>query len=111
MSYLDIVRHCKWSDLSPDHGNEFGLGGGGEGGAIIHGDKAVEGFPLHWVGHGHHSCLSNILVLNQNRLNLCDIFVLFRQYLVTIWLINTWAVDMRCPEQLSMSSILPVIQR
>ena len=78
MSNLDIVRHCKWSNLGSDHSDEFGLGGGGEGGAIIHGDKAVEGFPFHWVGHGHHCCLSNVLVLNQNRLNLDDTFVLLQ---------------------------------
>ena len=66
MSNLDIVRHREWSDLGPDHGNEFCLGGGGEGGAVIHGDKAVESFPLHCVGHRHHSCLGNILVLNQD---------------------------------------------
>ena len=74
MSYLDIVRHRKRSNLSPDHGNEFRLGGGGEGGAVVHGDKAVESFPLHWVWHWHHSCLSNILVLNQHRFNLVNYY-------------------------------------
>ena len=96
-SNLDIVRHRERSNLGPYQCNEFCLGGGREGGAIIHGDKAVESLPLHRVGNWNHSSLSNILVFNQHRFNLVNNYIkrhkedylAYKWYTIGLYFIST----------------------